>query len=139
MTGRTTPRRKRTRRFDVGIHLPATDCCDFINGQGVGDLVRAVLPYLDADSKKDLGLADQEDGAKVGEDFEIGEFVPYMDQEETYALVEAALPHLDEAEIFQLVMDELSPAGRDRLLKLLQNRSYRTSGYESAPEWELNP
>lgn len=117
---RALPRRKHSRRFVVGDYLPAIDAYDWINGQGVKDLVAAALPHLAADDKNDLGLGDQPDGSKVDEDFQIGKFVPGMDQQATYDLVEAALPHLDEAEIFQLVMDEISPAGRARLLKLLE-------------------
>lgn len=119
---RTLPRRKLAKRFDVGVHLRAIDPYDVINGQAVLDVVRAALPYLDADDLAELGLANptRKPGAKVGEDFEIGKFVPSLDRQETYALVEAALPHLDDAEIFQLVLEELSPAGRSRLLRRLQ-------------------
>jgi hypothetical protein len=121
---RTKPRRKHTRRFDVGKDLPPLDGFD---SWDIGDLVQAALPYLDADQRKDLGLADQSDGEKVGEDFEIGEYVRFMDQEETFDLVYHALPHLDEAEIFQLVLDELSPAGRERLLKRLEEEAWKAA------------
>ena len=121
---RVYSRRKHTRRFDVGAHLPPIDCYDWINGQGVNDLVRAALPYLAADDKKDLGLGDQSDGDKVGGDFQIGKFVPGMDQQGAYDLVEEALKHLDEAEIFRLVKGELSPTGRARLLRLLEQETW---------------
>lgn len=116
---RAKPRYKHTKRFAVGGYLPAIDHYDGINGQSPADLVHAALPHLDAEEKQALGLGGPPDGVKVGEGFAIGNYVPTMDQEMTYDLVEAALPHLDEAEIFRLVMGELSPAGRARLLKLL--------------------
>lgn len=122
---RSTTRRKHTRRFDVGIHLPNIDAYDHINRQGVGDLVGAAVRYLSADDKEDLSLGGPADGEHAGEDFEIGKFVPNLDQQQTYDLVEEALGHLEEGQIFQLVLWELSPAGRDRLLKLLKEDAWK--------------
>lgn len=124
---RELPRRKHTSKFYAGSFLPAIDRYDWINQQGFADLVRAVLPHMSADEKKDLGMGDQPDGDKVGEDFQIGKFVSGMDQQGTYDLVEDALQHLDEEEIFQLVLDELSPAGRARLLKRLEEEAWKAA------------
>jgi hypothetical protein len=124
---RTKPRRKHTTRFFVGAYLPNIDDYDHINDQGVGDLVRAAVPHLYADEKEDLSLGGLSDGDKAGEDFEIGKFVPGLDQQQTYDLVEDALKHLDEHEIVQLVLDELSPAGRERLLKRLEEESWKAA------------
>lgn len=124
---RTKPRRKHTTRFFVGGHLPTIDSLDHINEQGPEDLVRAAVPYLFADEKEDLSLGGQSDGERAGEDFDIGKFVPGLNQQQTYDLVEDALQHLDEAEIVQLVLDELSPAGRARLLKRLEEEAWEAA------------
>lgn len=126
MTARFTIRRKNTRNFSAGPYLPALDPYDYINGQGVADLVRAALPYLDADDKKDLGMGVQPDGDKVGEHFEIGKFIPTLSQVGTYDLVEAALAHLDADEVIDLVVRELSPRGRAKLLKRLREERWNS-------------
>jgi hypothetical protein len=121
---KTWIRRKHTTRFFVGAYLPTIDAYDHINEQGVGDLVRAAVPYLYADEKEGLSLGGLSDGERAGQDFNIGKFVPGLDQQHTYDLVEDALKHLDEHEIFQLVLGGLSPPGRDRLRKILDKDAW---------------
>jgi hypothetical protein len=119
---RELPRRKHTSKFDVGAYVPAIDSISY---HVLCDLAREVLRHLDVDDRPDPGINDP--GDKVGEDFRIGQYVYPLDQTQTFEMVSDALQHLDEEEIFQLVLDELSPAGRARLLKRLEEEAWNAA------------